>query len=250
VYSRIEQNSHLKQAFAFYGHWGYHSANNSTLDFTTGAHDINRLFEIAKRVGLYIIVRPGPYVNAEANAGGFPLWLTTGAYGKLRDDDPRYTAAWEPYFSNYSAITSKHLVTNDGNTLVYQIENEYGEQWEGDPTKKIPNTPAGRYMAALEASARENGIDVPLIHNDPNMNSHAWSKDFAPNATGNVDVAGLDSYPSCWSCNLDECTGTNGEYVAYQVINYYDHFIQNSPTQPSFFPEFQGGSYNPWGGKY
>src|SRR6186713_1253173 len=70
------------------------------------------------------IVRPGPYVNAEANAGGFPLWLTTGAYGELRDDDPRYAAAWQPYFSNYSAITSKHLVTNNGNTLVYQIENE------------------------------------------------------------------------------------------------------------------------------
>jgi hypothetical protein len=35
---------------------------------------------------------------------------------------------------------------------------------------------------------------------------------------------------------------------AYQVIDYYDHFVEVSPTQPSFFPEFQGGSYNPWGG--
>lgn len=175
--------------------------------------------------------------------------MTTGAYGKLRDDDPRYAAAWQPYFSNYSAITSKHLVTNNGNTLVYQIENEYGEQWEGDPTRKSASTSAGRYMAALEASARENGIDIVLIHNDPNMHSRSWSNDFAPNATGNVDIAGLDSYPSCWSCNLDECTGTNGKYVAYQTMNYYDHFVETSPTQPSFFPEFQGGSYNPWGGE-
>jgi hypothetical protein len=37
-------------------------------------------------------------------------------------------------------------------------------------------------------------------------------------------------------------------YVAYQVIDYYDHFVEVSPSQPSFFPEFQGGSYNPWGG--
>jgi beta-galactosidase GanA len=194
-----------------------------------------------------VIVRPGPYVNAEANAGGFPLWLTTGAYGTLRDDDPRYTAAWKPYFSKFSEITSKHLITNGGNAIVYQIENEYGEQWD-DVSSKTPNAAASRYMQSLEDTARENGIDVPLIANDPNMNTKSWSEDFAPNATGNVDVAGLDSYPSCWSCNLDECTGTNGKYVPYQVINYYDHFQEVSPTQPSFFPEFQGGSYNPWGG--
>jgi len=196
---------------------------------------------------LYVITRPGPYVNAEANAGGFPLWLTTGAYGKLRDDDPRYLQALDPYFAKFSELTSKHLVTKGGNALVYQIENEYGEQWN-DRDEKIPNDAAGRYMQALEDSARANGIDVPLIHNDPNMNTKSWSKDYAPGAVGNVDVAGLDSYPSCWSCNLDECTGTNGEYVAYQVIDYYDHFVEVSPTQPSFFPEFQGGSYNPWGG--
>jgi len=37
-------------------------------------------------------------------------------------------------------------------------------------------------------------------------------------------------------------------FSAYQVIDYYDHFVEVAPTQPSFFPEFQGGSYNPWGG--
>jgi hypothetical protein len=72
--------------------------------------------------------------------------------------------------------------------------------------------------------------------------------DFAPGAEGNVDVVGLDSYPSCWSCNLDECTSTNGPYIPYQVQDYYDYFTRISPTQPNFLPEFQGGSYNPWGG--
>lgn len=57
-------------AFAFYSHWGYHSPNNKTLDFTTGAHNFEPLLELAKKVGLYVIVRPGPYVNAETNAGG------------------------------------------------------------------------------------------------------------------------------------------------------------------------------------
>jgi beta-galactosidase GanA len=180
------------------------------VDFENGARDFTKLFEIAERVGLYVITRPGPYVNAEANAGGFPLWLTTGAYGELRNDDPRYLQALDPYFSKFSELTSKHLVTKGGRALVYQIENEYGEQWE-DTVKKIPNKDAGKYMQALEDSARANGVDIPLIHNNPNLNTKSWSKDFAPGAVGNVDVAGLDSYPSCWSCNLHECTGTNGE---------------------------------------
>jgi len=50
-------------------------------------------------------------------------------------------------------------------------------------------------MQLLEANARANGIDVPLIHNDPNMNTKSWSKDFS-SAGGNVDLYGLDSYPS------------------------------------------------------
>lgn len=176
---------------AFYGNWGYHSANNHTTDFKTGAHDFTKLFEIAKDVGLYVITRPGPYVNAEANAGGFPLWLTTGAYGALRNNDSRYLNALDPYFSEFSRLASEHSVTKGGNGLVYQIENEYGEQWD-DRAQRIPNLAAGQYMAALENSARKNGIDIPLIHNDPNMNTKSWSSDYAKGALGNVDVAGLD----------------------------------------------------------
>jgi beta-galactosidase GanA len=126
------------------------------------------------------------------------------------------------------------------------MENEYGEQWLNVSTK-LPNNTAIDYMELLEANARSNGINIPLTHNNPNMNTKSWSKDFS-NAGGNVDVYGLDSYPACWSCNLQECTSTNGPYVTFQVQEYYDHFQSVAPTQPEFMPEFQGGSYNPWGG--
>lgn len=193
-----------------------------------------------------MIVRPGPYVNAESNAGGFPLWVTTGEYGTLRNDDERYTAAWTPYWSSISSLIAPYLITNGGNVILFQIENELGEQWT-NVAARTPDVPEDNYMQLLEDAARNAGIDVPLTHNDPNMNSYSWSKDFS-NVTGNVDVVGVDSYPSCWSCNLSECTGTNGAYVAYQVVDYIDYFSSFSPTQPNFMPEFQGGSYNPWGG--
>lgn len=140
-------------AFAFYGNWGYHSANNQTVDFDSPSHDFTKLYEIAERVGLYVITRPGPYVNAEANAGmqtrtrekenlsfslfslslskastdqnigGFPLWLTTGAYGELRDDDPRYLTALEPYFSEFSKRAAEHDVTKGGNGMCLSLNH-------------------------------------------------------------------------------------------------------------------------------
>ncbi|KZL72031.1 beta-galactosidase B (glycosyl hydrolase family 35) [Colletotrichum tofieldiae] len=226
-------------AFSIYNHWGYHNPTPGVLDFDTGAHNFTSIMTVAKELGIYLIIRPGPYVNAETNAGGFPLWLTTGEYGSLRNDDPRYTEAWTPYWSEISKIITPHLVTNGGNVLMFQIENELNGQWKDIPNRVL-NPPIANYMQLLQDSARENGIDVPLAHNAPNMRGFSWSKDFS-NATGNVDVVGVDSYPSCWSCNLSECTGTNGQYIPYLTQDYYT-------SQPNFLPEFQGGSYNPWGG--
>lgn len=123
---------------------------------------------LAKEVGLYMIIRPGPYVNAEANAGGFPLWVTTGEYGALRDNDPRYTDAWKPYMTEVSKIIAPHLITNGGNVIMFQIENEMGNQWL-NIANKTDNVPAEEYMALLEETARDNGINVPLTHNAPNM---------------------------------------------------------------------------------
>jgi len=194
-----------------------------------------------------VLFRPGPYVNAESNAGGFPGWLTTGAYGTLRNNDSRYTDAWTPYFKRYSEIVAKHQITKGGSVFIYQIENEYGNQWT-NVAAKTPNYPAIAYMEALEKCARDAGIDVPLIHNNPNMNTKSWSKDYGAGVGGNVDNYGLDHYPSCWSCDLTECTGTNGNVPEFTVYNYYNNFQQVAPTQPSFLAEFQGGSYNPWGG--
>jgi hypothetical protein len=145
-----------------------------------------------------------------------------------------------------SQIIAKHQVTNGGNVFIYQIENEYGNQWL-NVDKKIPNYPAIDYMELMEASARKNGINVPLIHNNPNLNTKSWSKDFS-NEGGNVDIYAADNYPSCWSCDLSECTGTNGNVPEFTTFEYFTSFQEVAPTQPSFLAEFQGGSYLPWGG--
>ncbi|PLB49336.1 putative beta-galactosidase [Aspergillus steynii IBT 23096] len=210
-----------------YEHWGWHAPNNETLDFETGAHDFAKAFELAKEIGLYVIYRPGPYSNAEANGGGFPGWLTTGEYGPLRDDSEKYTKAWTRYSKAVADYVRPYLITNGGPIIMWQIENEYGVQWL-DPDLKTPNETAINYMELLQDSHREWGIDVPLTHNNPNMRTRSWSKDYS-SVGGEVDMYGLDHYPACWTCDLDQC-------------------LSVSSTQPSFLMEFQGGSFNPWDG--
>ncbi|KAK2689356.1 hypothetical protein QWA68_011373 [Fusarium oxysporum] len=231
---------------SLYEHWGWHAPNNETLDFETGAHDYKHAFDIAHELGLYVVYRPGPYSNAEANGGGFPGWLTTGEYGPLRDDNAAYTKAWERYSKAVAEYVRPYLITNGGPVIMWQIENEYGNQWL-DPETKKPNDTAIHYMELLEGKTRDWDIDVPFTANNPNMWTRSWSKDYG-NVGGEVDMYGLDHYPACWTCNLAQCTGVNGVVKPYTVFDYYSHFKAVSPTQPSFLMEFQGGSFNPWDG--
>lgn len=249
-------------AFSIYAHWGWHSPADGMLDFETGAHNFTRIFDIAKDLGLYILVRPGPYINAETTAGGFPGWLLTGDYGTLRNNDTRYTNAWTPYWDAMSSMVADHAVTNGGNVILYQIENEYGEQWT-DVDARTPNETAIAYMELLEAAAYANGVEIPTIANNPNLGSKSWSLDYDVNEVGgDTNLYGLDNYPSCWSCNTEvsildaspscesladrtnqECTSTNGFPPDFTTFDYYTNFQQTAPTMPSILAEFQGGSY-------
>jgi len=132
--------------------------------------------------------------------------------------------------------------------LLFQVENEYGEQWL-NVTARTPNETAIAYMKLLEASAKNNGVDIPTIANNPNLGSKCWSLDYdIHHVGGDTDLYGLDNYPSCWSCNLAECTSVNGVLPEFTTLDYYTNFQQTAPTMPSILAEFQGGSFNPWGG--
>lgn len=182
-------------SMSFYSHWGYHEPLPGELDFTNGAYNLTRLLEYASENGLFVTPRPGPYINGELNAGGLPLWITTGAYGDLRSNSTNFTEAWESYMSQMAKLVAPFQIHRNGTVISYQIENEYPEQWE-DVDEKVPNYPSISYMEALEANARENGIHVPFTHNS--IPDHvSWAKDYdTVGAGGNVDIHGFDSYVS------------------------------------------------------
>lgn len=186
---------------SFYAHWGMHASSNTTLDFETGARNLDHLYELCTKLGLFVNARPGPYINAELSAGGMALWATTGAYGDLRNEDSRYMQAWEPYMTEFAKITAKHQVTRNGTVIMYQLENEYPEQWS-NAEAKVPRAGPIAYMKDLFKNAQENGIVVPLTHNMPSQSGKSWSVDYdTVGAGGNVHIYGLDNYVSdaCWS---------------------------------------------------
>jgi beta-galactosidase GanA len=75
-------------ATSLYFDWGYHSPAPGVYDFT-GVRDVDKLLDIAQQVGIYVIARPGPYINAEVDGGGFPGWLSAKP-GATRTSDPIY----------------------------------------------------------------------------------------------------------------------------------------------------------------
>ncbi len=108
------------------------------------------------------------------------------------------------------------LTCNRSTAILYQVENELFSD--------TPTTVA--YMQALEAKARADGIDVPLIGNE---------SDTFENTPANTEIPGYDSYPLGFDCSDPTGFGQPPSFTA-------------EPGTPLELPEFQGGSYDSWGG--
>src|SRR3954452_301832 len=142
-------------AVSIYFDWAYHSPAPGVYDFT-GVRDMDQLLTIANEVGLYVIARPGPYINAEVDAGGYPGWLLTQA-GKARTDAADYLAAADEWLTHIDAVIARHQLTNGtGSVILYQIENELA----------ATGTAQLNYLTHLRSKVRADGVSVPIFHHD------------------------------------------------------------------------------------
>src|SRR3954471_20904226 len=140
---------------SLYFDWGYHSPAPGVYDFT-GIRDIDKVLDAAQQAGLYVIARPGPYINAEVDGGGFPGWLSTTA-GNTRTGDPEYLKYSDEWQTQIDRIIARHQLTDGGGSVIaYQVENEY---YHGDLA-------GNAYMRHIEDKARADGITVPLTGNN------------------------------------------------------------------------------------
>lgn len=136
--------------------WNLHEPKPGEFCFE-GMLDIERFVKTAERVGLYCIVRPGPYICAEWDFGGLPAWLLKDKNMQIRCNYPDYTACVERFYRELLSRLAPLQMTKGGNIIAMQVENEYGSYGNDK-----------EYLAFIEKLMRDCGIDCELFTSDSN----------------------------------------------------------------------------------
>ncbi len=108
-----------------YVFWNLHEPQKGKFDFS-GNNDIAAFVRTAQEEGLWVVLRPSPYVCAEWEFGGYPYWLQKEKGLVVRSREPQYLAEYENYIRQVGKQLAPLMVTHGGNILMVQVENEYG----------------------------------------------------------------------------------------------------------------------------
>jgi beta-galactosidase len=134
--------------------WNLHEPEPGKFDFS-GNLDVAAFVKTAQEEGLFVIVRPGPYICTEWEFGGIPAWLLRERDMKVRSTDARFLAANELYLKEVGKQLAPLQISNGGNIIMTQVENEYGSFGED----KV-------YMNAIKQSVVNAGFNVQLFTSD------------------------------------------------------------------------------------
>jgi beta-galactosidase len=157
-----------------YAFWNFHEPRENQWDFT-GDRDFGAFLDTAKEVGLYAIVRAGPYVCAEWDSGGYPVWLKFKPSMRVRTADPEWLKWNDHWYDKILPIVAAHQIHKGGNVIMVQLENEHPNGWgtvNGDP-----------YFDHLRKKAIELGIEVPYFFSGLNHGFGPWPRSIASRTT-------------------------------------------------------------------
>lgn len=137
--------------------WNYHEWREGQFDWQ-GQRDAVEFCRQAQELGLWVILRPGPYACAEWEMGGLPWWLLKKHPGDafLRTRDPAYVEPARRYLREVGRVLGGMQVSRGGPILMVQVENEYG--FFGEDIE---------YMRVMRQALLDGGFDVPLFQCNP-----------------------------------------------------------------------------------
>lgn len=134
--------------------WNLHEPQEGKFDFE-GLLNFEKFIKIAEKLGLWVIVRPGPYICAEWENGGLPSWLMNKEGLRLRCMNKAYLAALEPFLNEVLTRLKKLQYTANGPIIALQVENEYGSFGNDH-----------EYLRHLRGIFLGQSISVPLFTSD------------------------------------------------------------------------------------
>lgn len=197
-------------AVTVYAFWNFHELQPGKFDFT-GDRDIAAFVRTAQEEGLYVILRPGPYVCAEWDLGGYPAWLLKSPAVKLRSMDPRYLAAADGWMKALGKQLAPLQAARGGPILAVQVENEYGSFPDGDQA----------YLERVHQMVLDAGFTDALLY------------------TGDgADELGKGTLPEL-TAGIDYGTGDSARSVAM--------FKKFRPGAPVYTAEYWDGWFDHWG---
>ena len=138
--------------------WNLHEPQEGEFDFS-GMLDLPRFIRTAQELGLYVILRPGPYICAEWDNGGFPYWLMLKEGIEFRRNNEIFLECIRRYFDRIMPLLKQLQYDEGGPVIAMQIENEHGSYGRDDA-----------YIGALRDMMRKAGITVPLFTADGTRN--------------------------------------------------------------------------------
>lgn len=196
-----------------YVFWNIHEQQEGKFDFT-GNNDVAEFCRLAQRNGLYVIVRPGPYVCAEWEMGGLPWWLLKKKNIRLREPDPSFMERVKLFERKVGEQLASLTIQNGGPIIMVQVENEYGSYGENKA-----------YVSAIRDIVRQSGFDkVTLFQCD-------WASNFEKN--------GLDDL--VWTMNF----GTGAD-----IDQQFRRLGELRPNAPQMCSEFWSGWFDKWGARH
>lgn len=193
--------------------WNYHEREPGKFDFT-GNGDIARFCRLAQKHGMYVIVRPGPYVCAEWEMGGLPWWLLKKQDIRLRSLDPDYMAAVRRFMAAVGKELAPLQLSRGGNILMVQVENEFGAYAVDKP-----------YIREIRNIVRDSGFTDSLLFQCD------WSSTYRNN--------GLEDL--LWTLNFGTGADIDAQFSAPK---------QDRPDTPLMCSEFWSGWFDHWGRKH
>lgn len=174
---------------ATYVFWNLHETEPGKWDFT-GDKNLAEYIRIAGEENMMVILRPGPYVCAEWEFGGYPWWLQNVKGMEIRRDNAEFLKYTKAYIERLYKEVGDLQCTKGGPIIMVQCENEFGSYVS--QRKDIPLEEHRAYNAKIKQQLADAGFNVPLFTSDGSWLFEGGStKGALPTANGESDIENL-----------------------------------------------------------